>query len=780
MRMKNLLALAGALALAGGSLCAQPTANEQAMVYELNRARNNPQRYDTEQSLGGLLTGIAASQPLVVNSNLFASARFHADEMATNNYFGHQSAVTGDWPNKMARDAGYPLHSSLSNTANNIESLGAGYADVQVCLRALIEDNGVSPPGHRYHLLATGPSASFYLQMREVGTGYAFNAGSTYQRYYAVHTGYRNADSAWLTGVVYTDSNGNGRYDQGEGLSGVTITASNGTPVQTTTNAQGGYAIAVAAGNWAVTCAGGSFAGTGTANVVVSTLNVACDFASGRSEGEVDFAFQTVGGGHVVNMSASNLGFTSVSVGVPSAEQTFTVSGSRLVGNVNLTAPSEFQISLTSGAGFGGALSLTPSGGTLAATTIFVRYNPTGAGGASGPLTAASSTASTAQINLNGAIVTTPTIFVSSGSLSLTSARLGLASPEQNFTVSGYNLTANLAINAPSQFEVSQTSGSGFGASVSLTPASGTVNPTTIFVRFVPTALSGAGNLACSSASATTKNITLSGTVTNAPVITATPANLTLVSPTSGTPSSEQTFTVSGLYLGAAIAVTAPSGFEITLTSGSGYTSTFNLPATSGVVAATTVYVRYLGGSPSTGNVSCASTLATTRLVALTGTIAPPPTITLSTLSKTFTSTAVGTPSGDQFFTVWGSNLLGNVDLVVSGEFEISLTAGSGYTGNLSLVPTAGTLASTNIFVRYNPVGAAGSSGDVSHSSPGATTRVLTLSGTISAGGGGGGGGSGSGGGGCAVSWGHASWFTALVLAAPLFRRRRAARAGKR
>lgn len=748
------------------------------MVYELNRARNNPQRYDTEQSLAGLLTGIAASQPLVVNSNLFASARFHADEMATNNYFGHQSAVTGDWPNKMARDAGYPLHSSLSNTANNIESLGAGYADVQVCLRALIEDNGVSPPGHRYHLLATGPSASFYLQMREIGTGYAFNAGSTYQRYYAVHTGYRNADSPWLTGVVYNDSNGNGRFDQGEGLSGVTITASNGTPIQTTTNGHGGYALAVTAGNWAVTCSGGSFAGTGSANVTVSTLNVACDFASGRGQGEVDFAFQAVGGGHVVNMSASNLGFTSVAVGVPSAEQTFTVSGLRLLGNVNLTAPAQFEISLTSGSGFGGALSLAPTAGTLAATTIYVRYNPTGAGGASGTLTAASSTASTAQISLNGAIVTTPTIFVSSTSLNFTSARLGLASPEQNFTVSGYNLTTSLAINVPSQFEVSLTSGSGFGASVSLTPASGTVNPTTVFVRFMPTSLSGAGSLTCSSSGATPKNIAVTGNVTNAPVITATPANLTLVSPTSGTPSSEQTFTVSGLYLGAALVVTAPGGFEVTLTSGSGYSAGFNLTPSAGVVAATTVYVRYQGGSPNAGNLSCASTLATTRLVALTGTIAPPPTITLSTLSKTFTSTAVGTPSGDQYFSVWGSNLLGNVDLVVSGEFEISLTAGSGYTSNLSLVPSAGTLASTNIFVRYNPVSAAGSSGDVSHSSPGATTRVLTLSGTISAGGGGGGGGSGSGGGGCAVSWGSASWFPALVLVAPLLRRRRTARTG--
>jgi uncharacterized protein YkwD len=47
--------------------------------------------------------------PLAVSNSLFTSAEFHADEMATYDYFAHQSAVTSDWPNKMARDAGYAL-----------------------------------------------------------------------------------------------------------------------------------------------------------------------------------------------------------------------------------------------------------------------------------------------------------------------------------------------------------------------------------------------------------------------------------------------------------------------------------------------------------------------------------------------------------------------------------------------------------------------------------------------------------------------------------------------
>jgi hypothetical protein len=58
----------------------------------------------------------------------------------------------------------------------------------------------------------------------------------------------------------------------------------------------------------------------------------------------------------------------------PSAEQSFTVSGSSLVNNVTVTPPADYEISLTSGSGFQAtALTLTPVSGTLASTTIYVR-----------------------------------------------------------------------------------------------------------------------------------------------------------------------------------------------------------------------------------------------------------------------------------------------------------------------------------------------------------------------------------------------------------------------
>ena len=763
--------------LVGGVLSAQPTANEQAMIYELNRARANPQRYAAEQSLGTLLDGIIARPPLAVNNDLVSSARFKSEEMATNNYFAHQSAVTGDWPNKIARDHGYPLHTSLSDTANNIESLAAGYSNVFTALAGLIEDQGVSPPGHRYHLLATGPSASFYAQFREVGVGYAFNASATYQRYYSIHTGYRNSDFPFITGVVYNDTNGNGRYDQGEGLSGVTITATGPSTLQATSNAQGGWTIAASTGTWNLSCSGGAFAGTATATANVSSDNIEVDFASGRSVGEVDFEFQAVGGGRIVNATPTFLGFTSPATGVASASQSITVSGMRLTGNVDIVAPAEFQVSLSSGSGFAGSLSLTPTAGTLAATTVYVRFLPTGASGASGEVTLDSPSALGLAVSVNGAVSTSPVIFASPSTLNLTATRIGEPSSPQSYTVSGYNLTGNLTVTAPTDFEVSVTSGSGYATSLNLTPASGTVSPTTIYVRFVPVALTGSGTVMNASTGAGTQSITVNGNVANAPNISVNPTALTMVSQTVGDPSNEQTFTVSGLYLAGDIQLTAPTGFDFSLTSGSGYVTALNLTPGSGEVAATTIYVRYLGGAGgNTGNLTCTSNLATTRQVALTGLIAPPPNLFVNASGLSFTSTAPGTPSSQQQYAISGSNLISNVTVTAPFGFQVSTTSGTGFAGSVVLTPTAGTLTLTTIYIRYSPVTSTALAGHVTHEATGATTRVLAVSGSIGSAPPPDDGGS-SGGGGCRSSNSGAAWLLLSLPALALIARRRRLRA---
>lgn len=262
------------------------SAEEQYFIYLLNRARHDPVAYQQEAGLNVDLSYVARQPPLAVNASLIASAGFHAEEMAAHNYFGHQSQVTGDWPNKMARDHGYMLPASWPNNANFVESIAAGtfFSTAAGPLALLIEDPGVSPPGHRNHLLGIDEFNRFN---REIGVGHGFSASSQYRNYWVVHATRSSSTDTFLTGVVFRDGNGNVRYDPGEGLGGVTVTAG---AFSTATNAAGGWSLKVPAGTYTVTASGGGFEGTASATASV-TENVAVDFISGLRQGMVNFAF---------------------------------------------------------------------------------------------------------------------------------------------------------------------------------------------------------------------------------------------------------------------------------------------------------------------------------------------------------------------------------------------------------------------------------------------------------------------------------------------------------
>lgn len=93
-------------------------------------------------------------------------------------------------------------------------------------------------------------------------------------------------------------------------------------------------------------------------------------------------------------------------------------------------------------------------------------------------------------------------------------------------------------------------------------------------------------------------------------------------------PSASQSFTVSGANLGANLVVTAPANYEVCKTSGGTYTSSVSYTPSDGTVTDQTVYIRLAGGLnvgtynyAAASGVSAASTGATTRTAALTGSV---------------------------------------------------------------------------------------------------------------------------------------------------------------
>ena len=109
-----------------------------------------------------------------------------------------------------------------------------------------------------------------------------------------------------------------------------------------------------------------------------------------------------------ITLNQTALSFTQVN-GVPSQSQSVSVSGSNLLGNVTLTAPTNFEISLAQTTGFTTSLNLTPSVGILVSTPIYVRLNSASIGNYSGNLAVSSSGLTAQNVALTGSCVT-PTV----------------------------------------------------------------------------------------------------------------------------------------------------------------------------------------------------------------------------------------------------------------------------------------------------------------------------------------------------------------------------------
>lgn len=134
---------------------------------------------------------------------------------------------------------------------------------------------------------------------------------------------------------------------------------------------------------------------------------------------------------------------------------------------------------------------------------------------------------------------TAPAISVSTTSLSGYTYNYGAGpSAEQSFTVSGINLSNDISIAPPTNYEISTGTGGSFSATnpITLSPSSGTVSSTTIYTRLKAGLAMGdynSENVTASSTGATSKTVSLNGTVTTAPEPSNHPTSFTATTNTS-------------------------------------------------------------------------------------------------------------------------------------------------------------------------------------------------------------------------------------------------------
>jgi hypothetical protein len=245
----------------------QPIAIEQVFLEQLNDARAAPAAYGA--AIGVDLSYVAPSAPLAFNTELIQAARLHSQDMNARAYFSH---VTPDGLNVGERmtQAGFFWTGWGESIAG-----GSAYPGPVDALRALITDAGVPGLGHRNQLLGIGG----FQNQNQVGIGILQSGTGPLTNYYTIDTANSTGAGPFLTGVVFNDRDGDGRYAPGEGVGGVIITVTGAG--STTTFDSGGYAFPVAAGTYMVTASGPALPAPITRTVTVGAENVRLNFALG-------------------------------------------------------------------------------------------------------------------------------------------------------------------------------------------------------------------------------------------------------------------------------------------------------------------------------------------------------------------------------------------------------------------------------------------------------------------------------------------------------------------
>lgn len=339
--------------------------------------------------------------------------------------------------------------------------------------------------------------------------------------------------------------------------------------------------------------------------------------------------------------------FGKIPVNRVSGQQSFRLSGADLIGNATVTAPDGFQLRVGTDAFVAGSLVLTPTSGTLGATTIDVRFAPVASGTyptGTGDYTSTIAISTPGQagstaVAVSGTAPAGPYVFVDPADLAFGQISGSGSGQVKTIMVGGDNLgttaitlTAALTGTTTSgtvQVRNPAVAGSTFGPTLTLDPVNGLVPATPIEVRIVGpiagqsnftgsiTATSGAAVGAPTNVVRVTANNPFSGANTSSTFTVSTPPTnpVTPGYPSGGQPltpfstvpekaSASQTVVVSGSFLVNGVVVQAPSNFQVSLDAaftglGNGSTGTttgnsLTINPVNGTIDNQTVYIRYV------------------------------------------------------------------------------------------------------------------------------------------------------------------------------------------
>ena len=246
-----------------------PTDSEQYLLQKLYLSRRDPvgegarlKAYLTCTNTGKEVVvqyGVSPSQvasdfaalpavpPLAFNADLLAASEGHADDLAAHGGGGpggnDHAGYDGSTPDSRVYASGFRAADGSDGFSG--ENVGHGLTSLDDQHAGYFVDWG--NPGYPHRALSMNGSNA----MNVVGIGVASMSNGMISEtedygqpgYTSGSNGLTNANvPAFLTGVVYTDKNGNGQYDVGEGVAGITVSMDGGAYYAVTTSS-GGYSL---------------------------------------------------------------------------------------------------------------------------------------------------------------------------------------------------------------------------------------------------------------------------------------------------------------------------------------------------------------------------------------------------------------------------------------------------------------------------------------------------------------------------------------------------------
>ena len=296
----------------------------------------------------------------------------------------------------------------------------------------------------------------------------------------------------------------------------------------------------------------------------------------------------------------------------------FTVTGIYLTAPVIVTAPINFELSLSAAGVYSSSLALDPSSGAVGPLTVFVRSAASApAGSLSGQVTLTSTGVAQQTVNVNAVVDAIPTV----NSIADQTFVGGSSSTAVTFsgTASSFTWTNDTpAIGLPA---------SGTGDISPFTTINSGNTPITATITVTP--LNGNN---CTGA---VQSFTI--TVNPQPVLTIT-GTLSPLTTVYGTPSASESFSISGAYLTSGLLVTPPAGFELSA-NGSTFSNTATI-ANTGTALSAPVFIRLAAATPVgvySGNITLSSTNAVdVSLLMPNSTVTPAAlTVTANSLTRT-------------------------------------------------------------------------------------------------------------------------------------------------